>query len=47
MEYLKGKKTLEEIARQYQVHRNQIKNWKVTLLKRAHEVFDDRRLKGR
>ena len=42
-EYIKGSKTLDEIADEHQVHPNQIKNWKCLLFKRAHEVLDDRR----
>jgi transposase len=42
-DYIKGEKTLDEIAHEHQVHPNQIKNWKSILLKRAHEVLDDRR----
>jgi transposase-like protein len=42
-EYIRGEKTLDEIADEHQVHPNQIKNWKTLLLKRAHEVLDDRR----
>jgi transposase-like protein len=42
-EYIKGEKTLDEIADEHQVHPNQIKNWKSLLFKRAHEVLDDRR----
>ena len=42
-EYIRGDKTLDELADEYQVHPNQIKNWKCLLLKRAHEVLDDRR----
>lgn len=42
-EYIKGEKSLEEIADEHHVHPNQIKNWKSILLKRAHEVLDDRR----
>jgi transposase len=40
---LKGKKELNELADYYQLHPNQIKNWKTTLFKRAHIVLDDRR----
>lgn len=43
MEYLKGKRSLDEIAAEYQVHPNQIKNWKSILFKRAHEVLGDKR----
>lgn len=42
-EYIKGEKALDEIADEHSVHPNQIKNWKSILLKRAHEVLDDRR----
>jgi transposase len=42
-DYIKGEKTLDEIADEHHVHPNQIKNWKSILLKRAHEVLDDRR----
>lgn len=42
-EYIKGSKSLDEIADEHQVHPNQIKNWKCLLFKRAHEVLDDRR----
>ena len=42
-DYIKGEKTLDELADEHQVHPNQIKNWKSILLKRAHEVLDDRR----
>jgi len=38
-----GKKELEELANDYQIHPNQIKNWKTLLFKRAHIVLDDRR----
>jgi transposase len=42
-EYIKGEKTLAELAVTHQVHPNQIKNWKSILFKRANEVLDDRR----
>jgi transposase len=45
-EYIKAEKTLDEIADEHDVHPNQIKNWKSILLKRAHEVLDDRRSSG-
>jgi len=38
-----GKKDLDELANDYQLHPNQIKNWKTLLFKRAHIVLDDRR----
>jgi transposase len=40
---LLGKKELEELANDYQLHPNQIKNWKTLLFKRAHIILDDRR----
>ncbi len=46
-EYLKGEKTLIELAAIYQVHPNQIKNWKSILLKRANEVLEDRRARDK
>jgi transposase len=38
-----GRKELNELANYYEIHPNQIKNWKSLLLKRAHLIFDDRR----
>ncbi len=38
-----GKKDLDELANDYQLHPNQIKNWKTLLFKRAHIILDDRR----
>ncbi len=45
-EYMRGGKTLEELADEYQVHPNQIKNWKSLLIKRAPEILEDRRRRG-
>jgi transposase len=42
-ELLNGKKTLVELAEEYQVHPNQIKNWKSILLKRGSDIFEDKR----
>ncbi len=38
-----GKKDLDELANDYQLHPNQIKNWKTLLFKRAHIILNDRR----
>jgi transposase-like protein len=37
---LRGDRTLIEIAQQYEVHPNQVTEWKRQLLERAGEVFD-------
>lgn len=37
---LRGDKTLTEIAQQYEVHPNQVTEWKRQLLERAADVFD-------
>jgi transposase-like protein len=37
---LKGDKTLAELAQQYDIHPNQINDWKSQLLERATHVFD-------
>ncbi|MGF6482688.1 transposase-like protein [Paraburkholderia sp. JPY419] len=37
---LKGDKTLAELAQQYDVHPNQITDWKKQLQERVSEVFD-------
>ncbi len=36
---IRGEKTLVELAEQYQVHPNQIGQWRLELLERAAEVF--------
>jgi transposase len=36
---LKGDKTLAELAEQFEVHANQITQWKSQLLERASDVF--------
>ncbi len=42
-EALSGDKTLREIADDYRLHPNQIKNWKSQLKKKAEELFEDKR----
>src|SRR5690606_36328769 len=42
-EFINGKKSLKELAEYYNVHPNQIKNWKAILLQRAGDVLEDRR----
>ena len=37
---LRGDKTLTEIAQQYEVHPNQVTEWKRQLAERAADVFD-------
>jgi len=39
LEALKGEKTLGELAQIYEVHANQIMNWKKTLQENAGELF--------
>jgi len=45
MEYLKGKKSIEELSEQYLISPQQIRNWKSLFLKRAGEVLEDQRCK--
>jgi transposase-like protein len=45
LEYIDGRKSLIELANLYDVHPNQIKNWKSYFMKQAISVFEDRRKK--
>jgi len=40
LEAIKEEKTLVELAAQFQVHPNQIAEWKKQLLEKAPEIFD-------
>jgi len=40
LEAIRGLRTISEIAKQYQVHPNQVTLWKKQLLDGAEEVFD-------
>jgi len=40
LEAIKGEQTLVELAERFQVHPNQIAEWKKQLLERAPEIFD-------
>jgi transposase-like protein len=43
---LKGDRTLAELARQYDIHPNQITDWKTQLMERSAEVFGDSKAKA-
>jgi transposase-like protein len=43
LELIRGERGLTELADQYRVHPNQIKNWKSRLLKQAPCVLEDKR----
>ena len=45
LEAIKGDKSLSELAAKYEVHPNQISQWKKTLLAGLPEVFSDKRRK--
>ena len=39
LEAIRGDKTVNEIATEYEVHPNQVSKWKVQLLERLPEIF--------
>ncbi|MBU1053533.1 MAG: transposase [Proteobacteria bacterium] len=43
LELINNKKSLNDLATQYALHPNQIKNWKSLFLKKAVNIFDDKR----
>lgn len=43
IEALKGYKSLNELAREYQVHPNAIGNWKKEVLESLPEIFNNKR----
>jgi transposase len=45
LEAVKGDRSLSELAAKYEVHPNQISQWKTMLLAGLPEVFSDRRRK--
>ena len=46
LEAIKGEQTLVELAARFQVHPNQIAEWKKQLLDRASEIFDKEKKYG-
>ena len=47
IELIRGKKSLIELATQYELHPNQIKNWKTRFLNQAVDIFEDGRMRKR
>jgi transposase-like protein len=45
LELIRGRTSLTDLAAQYEVHPNQIKNWKSAFLQQAPELFEDKRKK--
>jgi len=47
MEALRGEKTMIEIAQEYDVHPNQIQEWKKRLITKAEQVFESKSARSR
>jgi len=45
LEALKGQKTINEIAAKFQVHPNQVTQWKKHMLEALPAIFSDRRVR--
>jgi transposase len=45
LEALRGEKTIAELASQYEIHPNQILQWKKTLGEQAPGIFENKHLK--
>ena len=43
LELIRGRKNLMELSTEYELHPNQIKNWKSYFLKQAVHIFEDKR----
>ena len=46
LETIKGEKTIAQIASEYSVHPNQIRQWRQKLLEELPQLFSDRRQKS-
>jgi transposase-like protein len=47
IEAIQGVREVADLAKDYDLHPNQIKNWKCQFLKKAKYVLEDRRLRRR
>jgi transposase len=45
LDLLHGDKSLTQLAEEYQLHPNQIKNWKSIFIGKAIEIMEDKRIK--